>query len=156
MVDRRSGRDHFNVSTVIRQSGKMVAVGDKFPDANLHDQFPPDFKVRLRPLNPPSTRAIPGDRKKNNQESRRHPPSLHSIVPASHPSRPRRPDRIAPRSIHDTGEHHLAPRGQEDHRGRPPRRLHTHLIHVPGPGISRGTGQTQGCRNRRSARVLRR
>lgn len=23
----------------------MVAVGDKFPDANLHDQFPPDFKV---------------------------------------------------------------------------------------------------------------
>tara|TARA_B100000475_G_scaffold185445_1_gene154300 strand:+ start:203 stop:316 length:114 start_codon:yes stop_codon:yes gene_type:complete len=37
MVDRRSGRDHFNVSTVIRQSGKMVAVGDKFPDANLHD-----------------------------------------------------------------------------------------------------------------------
>lgn len=39
--------DHFNVSTVDRQSGKMVGVGDKFPDANLHDQFPPDFKVRI-------------------------------------------------------------------------------------------------------------
>jgi len=25
----------------------MVGVGDKFPDANLHDQFPPDFKVRI-------------------------------------------------------------------------------------------------------------
>jgi hypothetical protein len=39
--------DHLNVSTVDRQSGKMVGVGDKFPDANLHDQFPPDFKVRI-------------------------------------------------------------------------------------------------------------
>ena len=42
----------------------MVAVGDKFPDANLHDQFPPDFKVRRRPLNPPSIRAIPGTEKR--------------------------------------------------------------------------------------------
>ena len=67
------GRDHFNVSTVIRQSGKMVAVGDKFPDANLHDQFPPDFKVRRRPLNPPVNTRDPGGPKK--EQSRIASPS---------------------------------------------------------------------------------